>query len=270
MTANNGYITLDEIKYDLDITDTLSDTQLAIIIENASRAIDGYCGRSFYPERKTNYFDTPCGRDLDMGLYDCLEVVTITNGSEGALATTEYRTYPYNQTPFYQINLRASSSFFWATDTNSEPDAAIQVDAVWGYRSNYSREAWANVTTLSTGISDTDTTIVTALEYSFVAGDIIKLGTEFMLVTDSDTAGVDVTRGYNGTTAAAHLAAVVCYRFEFEPVIAQATMLQAARYWKRKDAPFGVAGVGALGQVVSIGTIDPDIQMLLFPVRRLF
>lgn len=270
MTANNGYITLSELKVQLDINDTLSDSQLSTVIETASRSIDGYCGRSFYPERKTNYFDTPCGRDLDMGLYDCLEIVTITNGSEGALATTEYRTFPYNFTPFYEIRLKPQSTSFWATDTDASEIAAISVDAVWGYRFNYSREAWSSVTTLSSGISDTDTTIVTALEYPFVAGDIIKLGTEMMLVTDSDTAGVDVTRGYNGTTAAAHLAGVSCYRFEFEPAIAQATMLQAQRYWKRKDAPFGVAGVGTLGQVVSIGSIDPDIQMLLFPMRRIF
>ena len=270
MTANNGYITLAQLKTSLEITDTLSDSQLSSVIETASRSIDGYCGRSFYPERKVNYFDTPCGRDLDMGLYDCLEIVTITNGSEGALATTEYRTFPYNFTPFYEIRLKPQSVSFWATDTDSSEIAAISVDAIWGYRSNYSREAWSSVTTLSSGISDTDTTIITALEYPFSAGDIIKLGTEMMLVTDCDTAGVDVLRGYNGTTAAAHLAAVVCYRFMFEPIITQAALFQAQRYWKRKDAPFGVAGVGTLGQVVSIAPLDPDLQMMLFPVRRIF
>jgi hypothetical protein len=79
-----------------------------------------------------------------------------------------------------------------------------------------------------------------------------------------------VQRGYNGTTAASQLAAAVVYKWVPEQPVKQATLLQASRYWKRKDAPFGVAGVGALGQVVSIGAMDPDIQVLLFPVRRMF
>ena len=89
MTAQNGYVTLAELKASLNIAgdDTADDSALASVIERASRAIDGYCGRFFYPLRATNYFDTPAGRCLEMGLYDCLELVTVTNGGTGALPT---------------------------------------------------------------------------------------------------------------------------------------------------------------------------------------
>ena len=272
MTANNGYITLAELKASLNIAgdDIQDDSALASVIERASRAIDGYCGRFFYPLRAINYFDTPAGRNLDMGLYDALEVVTITNGGTGALATTEYRTSPYNETPFFEIKLKPLSVYYWDSDSDANPEAAIAVDAIWGYRQNYSREAWTNVTTLAAGLASDSSLAETTTELLFSAGDVIKVDTEMMLVTNCDTTGASVTRAYNGTTAAAHLAGATIYRFNHDPVVEQATLLQAVRLYKRKDAPFGVAGAGALGQVVSISDLDPDIKMLLFPVRRIF
>lgn len=50
--------------------------------------------------------------------------------------------------------------------------------------------------------------------------------------------------------------------------IREATLLQAARLYKRKDAPFGVAGSVELGQLQTITSIDPDVKQLLAPYRR--
>ena len=47
--------------------------------------------------------------------------------------------------------------------------------------------------------------------------------------------------------------------------IKEACLLQAHRLFKRKDAPFGVAGTGELGQVVMINKLDPDVLSLLSP-----
>lgn len=47
-----------------------------------------------------------------------------------------------------------------------------------------------------------------------------------------------------------------------------ATILKAAQLFKRKDAPFGVAGFGEFG-VVRIGRNDPDVVDMLTPYRRL-
>ena len=272
MTANNGYVTLQELKSSLGIAgeDTQDDSALSSVIERASRAVDGYCGRFFYPLRTVNYFDTPTSRSLDMGLYDCLEIVTITNGDAGAMATTEYRTVPYNETPFFRIQLKPSSGYTWESDSDSNPEGAIGVDAVWGYRQNYTREAWSNVTTLSADLASDSSTASTTGELLFAAGDVVKIDTEMMLVTACDTTGTTLTRAYNGTTAAAHTSAAVIYRFNHDPVVEQATLLQSVRLYKRKDAPFGVAGAGALGQVVAISDLDPDVRNMLFPVRRLF
>lgn len=50
--------------------------------------------------------------------------------------------------------------------------------------------------------------------------------------------------------------------------IREATLLQAARLFKRKDAPFGVAGSAEHGQLMTITSIDPDVKQLIAPFIR--
>jgi hypothetical protein len=45
--------------------------------------------------------------------------------------------------------------------------------------------------------------------------------------------------------------------------VRQATLIQATRLFKRKDAPFGVIGSAEMGQLQVVPTIDPDIKLLL-------
>lgn len=52
------------------------------------------------------------------------------------------------------------------------------------------------------------------------------------------------------------------------PDVKEACLLQCHRLFKRKDAPFGVLGSDALGQVVVINRLDPDVQELLSGVTR--
>jgi hypothetical protein len=51
--------------------------------------------------------------------------------------------------------------------------------------------------------------------------------------------------------------------------INEATLLLTSRLFRRKDAPFGVAGGGEVGTMVSIRASDPDIRALIDPYRRL-
>lgn len=51
--------------------------------------------------------------------------------------------------------------------------------------------------------------------------------------------------------------------------VKQATLLQASRLWKRKDAPFGVAGSVEFGSELRLlAKLDPDVESLLRPYRR--
>lgn len=50
--------------------------------------------------------------------------------------------------------------------------------------------------------------------------------------------------------------------------IREATLLQAARLYKRKDAPFGVTGSPEHGQLQTISRTDPDVYELVKPFIR--
>lgn len=51
--------------------------------------------------------------------------------------------------------------------------------------------------------------------------------------------------------------------------IKEACLLQAARLFKRKDSIFGVVGSSELGQMMQITRLDPDVQTLTDPYRRI-
>lgn len=46
-------------------------------------------------------------------------------------------------------------------------------------------------------------------------------------------------------------------------LVNEACLIQAARLFKRKDAPFGIAGVGDLGEIRLTSALDPDVKMML-------
>lgn len=50
--------------------------------------------------------------------------------------------------------------------------------------------------------------------------------------------------------------------------VAEAAVLLTIRLLQRKNAPYGIAGAGDLGQPVMIGRSDPDVTALLAPYRR--
>lgn len=51
-------------------------------------------------------------------------------------------------------------------------------------------------------------------------------------------------------------------------VVAEACLIQSARLYKRKEAPFGVAGSGEFGQTTFIAKLDPDVKTLLDDVKK--
>jgi hypothetical protein len=55
------------------------------------------------------------------------------------------------------------------------------------------------------------------------------------------------------------------------PAVKNAVLIQASRLWKRKDAPFGVAGSVEFGSEMRLlAKLDPDVETLLRPFRRLW
>ena len=55
---------------------------------------------------------------------------------------------------------------------------------------------------------------------------------------------------------------------EIPAAIREACLIQASRLYKRKDAPFGVAGSAEHGQIETISRVDPDVRELIEPYKR--
>lgn len=52
-------------------------------------------------------------------------------------------------------------------------------------------------------------------------------------------------------------------------VIEQATIIQASRLFKRLDSPLGVAGFGDMGAMRVSRYLDPDVEQLVMPYRKM-
>lgn len=85
---------------------------------------------------------------------------------------------------------------------------------------------------------------------------LVALGTRWFPILQYRP-GVEVTAsfGWPGGTAPAP--------------VKHATLIQASRLWKRKEAPFGVAGSVEFGSEIRLlAKLDPDVESLLRPYRR--
>lgn len=87
---------------------------------------------------------------------------------------------------------------------------------------------------------------------------------------DTPEIGDEITYTLTGVTSADVETVCVTVAYGIPPLDDdrryEAAMLIGSRFWKRKDAPFGVAGGGDQGSM-KIGFRDPDVEMMLTGLR---
>ena len=136
VTVTNGYCTVAELRRYVAPNaqgDYYDDVVLGSIIEAASRYIDGHTGRTFYARTETHYYDTPDDRHLYIWDDDLLTVTSVTNGDATVITVADYKLYPINKSPKYEIRLDAASSYIWELNSSSESESAITIVGTWGY-----------------------------------------------------------------------------------------------------------------------------------------
>lgn len=85
---------------------------------------------------------------------------------------------------------------------------------------------------------------------------LVATGTKQFPTANRNYPAVKVTARYGWPTAV-------------PAAVKQALLTQASRLWKRKDAPFGVAGSVEFGSEIRLlARLDPDVEALLSPYRR--
>jgi hypothetical protein len=131
-----AYATLSDVRayLGLQTTETKDDTLLQALLERAQKMIEERTHRVFEAAAdSTRYFDA-VGDVEGQTLYldeDLCAITSITNGDGVAVSSSEYVTDPRNETPWYAIRLKVSSSKVWTYQT--DPEKAISIVGKWAY-----------------------------------------------------------------------------------------------------------------------------------------
>ena len=290
------YATLIEFKRYLGTDETTDDLLLLDLLEWSSRWIDNYKGRSFDLKKKTMMYKPPLQVDtypriidptIMVGLTrpfplrvkeDLLEVISLTSGGS---AIEGYSLEPLNEYPKNRIYFAGSYSTGNICDVNTNlPTENISVEGWWGYNKDYPDCLVNSLDTVLEDISDTETAIlVTNINGTpadlqtprFQAGQLIKVEDELMLIASTsidalyeDVHTLNVIRGYNGTTAVAHVATTPIYIYRVMTAIVTACIRMTKWRYSQKDVD-SYDSTHILGSgVISIPSAIPaDILMIL-------
>lgn len=271
---------------------TVDDNRLIQFINEAVRLIDNYKGRRFDCRLETRYFDYPERRRETIGNYsepaligkdylrlddDLLAVSTLTNGDGTSIASTAYTLHPKNLYPKHKIELVSSSGVTWLTDAEGDKRQVISLTGYWGYHDRYNSEAWedsldtvqddpltSGATTLT--VSDADGVALDGSLQRFQAGQMLKIESEFLLVSAVSTARnvLTVKRGYNGTTAASHVKTTPVYIWRpMANIVAACTRLVAWRYRQKDVDVFDKSAILGTGLKIIPSNMPPDVVQLL-------
>lgn len=202
------YTTRESVKGALDSAETArNNAQVDRAIESASRTVEGTLRRKFFPQTATRFFDWPNDqRARAWRLWlDADELISVTTLKSGGttIPAANFFLEPVNSGPPFthiEINLDSTSAFK-SGDTHQR---AIEIVGVFGHSAD---EAPAGA--LEAAVSTTTATTVDVTDSALIGvGDIIKIGSERMIVTGKamlDTTqniGANLTAQANDVTVA--------------------------------------------------------------------
>lgn len=246
---------------------TTADAALLTAIEGASDTIDSECSRTFQPYTATKYFSPTGSSSLTLPIgTDLIAITTLKTDDDGdgvfetTWATTDYVLLPRNAlvgpapSPYWQIRVAADGDYSFPVG-----DDLVEIVGTWGYALDLLTLAATTSEVLDASETGVDVSSVSEIE----VGNTIQVDSEQMYVTAINTLTLTVERGVNGTTAATHLTAATIKRHRYPRNIALATQLLAMKNFRRKDAPFGVAGSGEMGTLIMMPRYDSDYESKL-------
>ena len=275
---SNWYVTRNDLKTRLGIasSDTADDAVLDVVIEAVSREIDNHCHRWFYPATQTRYYTADDARclQLDADLLSVSSLDTLTDNSGGTRtygntwATTDYDLLPANAQneqppqPYWEIHVNPQGSYWFPF---GYPLAArgVKVTGSWGY--------FDQRTTSSATVNGSHTNSTTTLAVSdgtqLKVGHTLLIGSEQLFVSAISNNNLTVTRGVNGTTAAAISDGATIQTYSY-PVVSEAALFSAEMSFRSSKAGGDQMGGGEFGtQVRAIG-LHPFVKRMLEPFTR--
>ncbi len=281
----DAYATVNELKRvsaDAFASSTSYDSALAEMLTRASRLIDKLCNRIFFPEVKTIYLNGPGARDL--WIPDLLAITSVSISSDDgatftALAAADYLklggdNVEYDKLPYSLLRLDDHNGdyAYWYAGLRT-----AKIVGIWGYHDDYAN-AWEdtqdtveNTPNLASGatsitVNDADGADLDGVTSRFQVGHLLLVESEQFRAraVNTSTNALTVTGAQHGTTAAAHATNTAIYRWRPTPIVQQATIMQALRWFKRGQQAFtDTGGVVELGTLLYTKKLDPEIETML-------
>ena len=218
----------------LNITGTSYDTRMRELLEVTSRLIDLYCNRHFYVLAATRKFDGDGGTEL--AVQDLISVTSLKTDDnkdrtfETTWAATDYLLYPPNASPTKSWG-RPYIRVLVDTEAGNEDVftagmQTVEIDGKWGYR-EVTVDSGADINE-GAQYSATDTTLTATDGSKFAVGQTILIESEQLYITAISTNDLTVTRGANGTTAAAHNDGTDISIYLYPETVVQACLMEVS------------------------------------------
>lgn len=140
-------------------------------------------------------------------------------------------------------------------------DSVASARVYWPSGSYVFTDDFVSLTTVHTDPEedDTFTQLVGATAYVAIPRNASVKGKPYAALYLKDTFDYSAINGVQ-------LTAVWGWPTAPPAVVKEACMVQAARFFRRKDAPLGV--VGTETETIRLGSLDPDLKMLLGSLRK--
>jgi hypothetical protein len=188
------YATREDVKSALDSMETArNNVQVDRAIDAASRAVEGYTLRRFYPELDTRYFDwLPFAPSLPYRLWlDSNEVISLSNVDSGGttISSNDYflrRADGLDTPPYTMLEIDRSSNATLSGGVTSQ--RAVALTGLFGYRADT-----APAGTVTEALDASETSVEVSDSYSVGVGTILLVDSEYMVCTEKsmlDTANV--------------------------------------------------------------------------------
>ena len=270
----NLYATLSVIKNRLQITATDWDADMLRLAGSASRFVDNFTHRPFFIWEGTRYYE---GSDHFRVLPDDLVSITTLlvdlDGDgifESTFATTDYFALPFDKTPKTALRINPAGNF---SHFGEGVPQALKLTGLFGYGNDWpAGYTYDSTDTVQNDpqISATGTTLTVASGALFSAGMTLRIESEQLYVSAVSSNNLTVERAVNGTTGAIHLKTKPISIYQYPEPVRDAVLIQAARWWKRKDSAYqDVVGMPELGTVAVYKGLDADVKLMISPYRRL-
>lgn len=249
---------------------TSLDTLLLRCDERASRMIDERTGRHFYslqgqtvlvPYRpRPQHMDaTQLWLPVDIAAITTLKVDQDGDGvyETTLVENTDYRTWPFGRQsnePIERVDVITTGQISaWPSG-----EFTVQIVGTRGY------SAEVELLTTTTEALDTSETGVD-LTAAASPGDTLVIDSEQMDVVSVSSLTATVTRGVNGSTAAAHNSGASVYRRRFPRAIELAATMQAVRFAREVQTGYGGSVANAELAGFSFRAMYPAIRDALEP-----